>query len=85
MKKIKNEGKLLKMAIELGLNFAKKEKYSVDPHLSDKDKAEAVYNMLVTYKQITPLPADKVDGPNMKHRLVMWILNMLPDNHPLVQ
>lgn len=84
MKKHKNENKLLKLAVELGLNFAKKEKYKVDPRLSEKDKAEAVYNMLVTYKQITPLPEDKLDGPNMKHRLVMWIVKMLPEDHPLL-
>jgi len=85
MKKHKNEAKLLKLATELGLNFARKEHYKFDARISDKDKAEAIYNMLVAYKQIVPLPADKVDGPNMKHRLVLWIINLLPKDHPLLK
>ncbi|KLV03472.1 hypothetical protein ABT56_19400 [Photobacterium aquae] len=86
MKKIKNEAKLLKQAITLGMAFAKKQGFAdLDRSTSPKDKVECIYRLLVAAQQITPLPADKEDGPNMKHKLVLWISRLLPPDHELLQ
>jgi hypothetical protein len=44
---------------------------------------KAVYLFLVEVNQITPLPAEKEDGANIKKRLALWIHSVLPDNDPL--
>ncbi|MCQ1057832.1 DUF5062 family protein [Photobacterium sp. DNB23_23_1] len=86
MKKNKNDPKLLKKALELGMSFAKKQGFDdLDKSVSSKDKVECVYRLLVEFKQITPLPEDKVDGPNMKHKLILWISRLLPPDHELLQ
>ncbi|OAN18122.1 hypothetical protein A3K86_04200 [Photobacterium jeanii] len=86
MKKNKNDAKLLKKALELGLAFAKKQGYSdLDRYVSSTDKVECVYRLLVQYKQITPLAVDQEDGVNMKHKLVLWISRLLPPDHELLQ
>ncbi|PSW21480.1 DUF5062 domain-containing protein [Photobacterium sanctipauli] len=85
MKKHKNEAKLLKKALELGFAFAQKQGYGdLDKSVSAKDKVECIYRLLVEFKQITPLPEDKEDGPNMKHKLVLWITRLLPADHELL-
>ena len=85
MKKQKNETQLLKMALEIGLAYATKRGFSMpDKGFSEKDKVECVYRLLVKDQLIVPLPEDKEDGPNMRHRLVRWICNKLPDDHPLL-
>ncbi|MGF1736366.1 DUF5062 family protein [Photobacterium satsumensis] len=86
MKKNKNDPKLLKKALELGMSFAKKQGFDdLDKSVSSKDKVECVYRLLVEFKQITPLPEDKEDGPNMKHKLILWISRLLPPDHELLQ
>ncbi|MGI2260564.1 DUF5062 family protein [Shewanella sp. GXUN23E] len=85
MKKHKHEAQLLKMALEIGLAYAKKRGFAVpDKGFSEKDKVECIYRLLVKDQLIGPLPDDKEDGPNMRHRLVMWISNKLPEDHPLL-
>ncbi|NRA71872.1 MAG: DUF5062 family protein [Gammaproteobacteria bacterium] len=85
MKKHKNEDKLFKAAMEIGAGYAKKRGYAdFDKGVSNKDKVECIYRLLVTDKLIKPLPTDKEDGPNIKHRLVLWLIAQLPDNHPLL-
>ncbi|KLU98629.1 DUF5062 family protein [Photobacterium aphoticum] len=86
MKKQKNDAKLLKKALELGMAYAKKQGYGdLDKSVSSKDKVECIYRLLVEAKQITPLAVDQEDGPNMKHKLVLWISRLLPADHPLLQ
>ncbi|WP_299022601.1 DUF5062 family protein [uncultured Photobacterium sp.] len=86
MKKHKNEAKLLKKALELGMAFAKKQGYGdLDKSVSPKDKVECIYRLLVETKQITPLATNQEDGPNMKHKLVLWISRLLPPEHELLQ
>ncbi|ELR63852.1 hypothetical protein C942_03312 [Photobacterium marinum] len=86
MKKHKNEAKLLKKALELGMALAKKQGYGdLDKTVSSKDKVECIYRLLVEVKQITPLATDQEDGPNMKHKLVLWISRLLPPEHELLQ
>ena len=36
-------------------------------------KSECIYRLLVRDNVITPLASDKEDGPNIKHKLVLWI------------
>ncbi len=86
MKKHKNEDKLLKLAMQLGLAYARKRGYGgLDKAETNKDKVEVIYRMLVHEKLIKPLPEDKEDGPNLKHRLVLWITAQLPDDHELIK
>ncbi|MCG7532710.1 DUF5062 family protein [Psychrobium sp. MM17-31] len=86
MKKHKNEDKLLKLALQLGKAYATKRGYGgLEKAESNKDKVEAIYRLLVHDKLISPLPEDKEDGPNLKHRLVLWIISQLPENHELLQ
>ncbi|MGF1690067.1 DUF5062 family protein [Photobacterium kagoshimensis] len=86
MKKNKNDAKLLKKALELGMAFAKKQGYNdLERYVSSTDKVECIYRLLVQYKQITPLAVDQEDGVNMKHKLVLWISRLLPPDHELLK
>ncbi|KXI22067.1 DUF5062 family protein [Photobacterium sanguinicancri] len=86
MKKNKNDAKLLKKALELGIAFAKKQGYNdLERYVSSTDKVECIYRLLVQYKQITPLAVDQEDGVNMKHKLVLWISRLLPPDHELLK
>lgn len=80
--KILNEDKLVKKAIEIGFKMAKMQGLEL-PTSSQPIKAKAVYLFLVEVKQITPLPDDKLDGPNIKKRLALWIRSVLPDGDDL--
>ena len=86
MKKLKNEGALLKKAILIGENYAKKRGYkgfaSTD---AAKEKIEALYRLLVNDKLIHPLAKDQEDLASMKHKLALWIAKQLPNDHPLLK
>ncbi|MGL5360079.1 MAG: DUF5062 family protein [Shewanella sp.] len=86
MKVAKNEAQLLKFALEIGLGYAKKRGFDEFARgVSPKDKVECIYRLLVTDNLIQPLAKDKEDGPNMKHKLVLWISRQLPADHPLLK
>ena len=86
MKKVKNEALLLKKALEVAENYAKKRGYNgFSPTDSAKHKVESLYRLLVHDKLITPLPEDKEDLASLKRRMVMWIMKQLPDNHTLLK
>jgi hypothetical protein len=86
MKPHKNEVQLLKFAMEIGVGYAKKRGYAdFDKGISPKDKVECIYRLLVTDNLIQPLAKDKEDGPNMKHKLILWITRQLPADHPLLK
>lgn len=86
MKRHKNEAKLLKKALELGFAFAKKQGFAdLDKSVPSTDRVECIYRLLVQAKQITPLAVDQEDGPNMKHKLVLWISRLLPPDHELLK
>lgn len=85
MKPHKNEAQLLKFAMEIGVGYAKKRGFSdFDKGISPKDKVECIYRLLVSDNLIQPLAKDKEDGPNMKHKLILWIVRQLPADHPLL-
>ncbi|MBM7035358.1 hypothetical protein ST37_00260 [Vibrio sp. qd031] len=80
--KLHNEDKLVKKALEVGLKMATMQGFKL-PTSPQPTKVKAVYLFLVEVNQITPLPAEKEDGANIKKRLALWIHSVLPDNDPL--
>jgi hypothetical protein len=85
MKPGKHDSQLLKLAMEIGQGYARKRGFAeFDPGVSDKDKVECIYRLLVNDKLIQGLARDKEDGPNMKHKLILWISRKLPADHPLL-
>ena len=84
MKHGKHDAQLLKLALEIGVGYAKKRGFAdFGKGISPKDKVECIYRLLVQDKLIQPLAQDKEDGPNMKHKLILWINRQLPEDHPL--
>ena len=84
MKKIKNEAALTKRALQVGEKYATKRGYhGFTPTMSANQKVEVLYRLLVQDKLIVPLPLDKEDLPNMKHRLALWIQKVLPADDPV--
>ena len=82
--KITNEDKLFKKALEVGCKMAEMQGFQLSTQgVSQATKARALYLFLAEVRQITPLPADKLDGKNIKKRLALWIHNALPDDDPL--
>lgn len=86
MKKIKNEGALLKKAIEVGEKYAMNRGYKgFSATNAAKEKIESLYRLLVNDKLIHPLPVDGEDLASMKHKLAIWISKQLPPDHPLLK
>ena len=85
MKPGKNDSKLLKLAMEIGEGYAKKRGFKdFGVGISPKDKVECIYRLLVEDNLIQPLAEDKDDGPNRKHKLILWISKQLPKDHELL-
>ncbi|MEI6860190.1 MAG: DUF5062 family protein [Shewanella sp.] len=85
MKQGKHDPQLLKLAMEIGVGYAKKRGFNdFGKGISPRDKVECIYRLLVTDKLIQPLAVDKEDGPNMKHKLILWIRRQLPESHKLL-
>ncbi|NMP31186.1 DUF5062 family protein [Thalassotalea sp. M1531] len=86
MKKIKNEKELLKKALTIGEGYATKRGYKTFKSTDSHDaKIECIYRLLVNDKLVIPLPEHEENLLNIKKRLVKWIMNQLPANHPLLQ
>ncbi|MCW8348868.1 MULTISPECIES: DUF5062 family protein [Vibrio] len=82
--KLENEDKLFKKALEVGTKIAAMQGYTLtNQGTTPSMKAKAIYLFLVEVNQITPLPADKCDGKNIRKRLALWIHSALPDDDPL--
>ncbi|KAA0445399.1 MAG: DUF5062 family protein [Candidatus Thioglobus sp.] len=85
MKQKKHDAQLLKLAMEIGEGYAIKRGFAkFDTGVSDKYKVECIYRLLVQDKLVQALAKDKEDGPNIKHKLILWISRQLPDTHPLM-
>ncbi len=84
-KKMKNEAGLLKAALHIIMDDAVKrgivEFEATDSH---NDKIEYAYRLLVHDKAITPLPANQLSMPAMRHRLAKWVTHKLPPDHELL-
>ena len=86
MKKLKNEGELLKKAVEVGEKYAINRGYKGFSNTNAaKEKIESLYRLLVNDKLIHPLAVDSEDLASMKHKLALWIAKQLPENHPLLK
>jgi len=84
MKKIKHEAELAKAAVKFGMSYAAKRGVAkFEATDSSKDKTEYVYRLLVHDKLIQPLVKGEETQPNMRHKLALWILRQLPEDHPL--
>jgi len=83
-KKLKNEAKLLKEAIRIGMLYAEKRGVvNFDPNDSQDEKIEYIYRLLVHDKQLQPLAKTDLELAKMKHKIVMWLYKQLPDTHAL--
>lgn len=86
MKKVKNEAELLSEAIRVGEIYAKKRAVGeFEAGDSAKDKVTFLYRLLVHDKLVQPLAQGQDTGPNMKHKLVLWISRQLPKDHHLLK
>ncbi len=86
MAKIKNETQLVKKALEVAERFAKNRGYAdFKATDSSKDKVECIYRLLVQDKLIQPLAEGQENGPNMRHKLALWISRLLPKDDPLLK
>ncbi len=85
MKKIKNEGALVKEAIRIGTVYLQKRGVAGFAPTDDLNfKVKAVYRLLVMDKLVQPLPKDQENNENMKHKLAIWISKRLPSEHKLL-
>ncbi len=85
-KKIKNETEIIREVLRVGSAYVvNRGAGKIDESDSQKQKLEFIYRLLVHDKQIQPLPYDQLTDLNIRHRLAMWLINKLPDNHPLLK
>lgn len=73
MKKLKDEKKLVKKAIELGVEYGEK-RGVVEFEATDSatEKLEYIYRLFVHDGIIQPLPEEQVSQKAIAHRLAMW-------------
>jgi len=84
MVRLKYESELFKKALQVGSVYAEKRGYGeIESHDSVKLKVEFLYRVLVEDKLIQPLAKDKINDPNMRHKLALWVFKQLPDGHIL--
>ncbi len=86
MAKIKNETLPVKKALEVAERYAKNRGYAEFKATdSSKEKVGCVYRLLVHDKLIQPLADDQENGPNMRHKLALWLSCLLPEDDPLLK
>ena len=86
MKKIKNEGELLKEAIRVGTRYFEARgagKFESTDHVDIK--VRAIYLLLVKDGVIQALATKDENAVNMRHKLAIWISKNLPADHHLLQ
>ncbi len=85
-KKLKNESDIIREVIRVGSVYVKSRRAGqIDEADPQKKKLEFIYRLLVHDKQIQPLAADQLTDLNIRHRLAMWLVGNLPDDHPLLK
>ena len=85
-KKLKNESEIIREVIRVGSVYVKSRRAGqIDVADPQKQKLEFIYRLLVHDNQIQPLAVDQVTDLNIKHRLAMWLIGKLPENHPLLK
>ena len=84
-KKLKNEKELLAEALRIVIDDAVgRGIVEFEPTDSHNLKIEYAYRLLVHDKKISPLPANQLSLPKIKHRLAMWVTHELPPDHELL-
>ncbi len=84
-KKLKNEKALLRIALSMIMDDAvKRGIVEFEPTDSHDLKIEYAYRLLIHDKKITPLPRGQENLPNIRHRLVRWVMHELPADHELL-
>jgi hypothetical protein len=85
-KKIKNESEVIREVLRVGSVYVEKRGAGkVDESDPQKKKLEFIYRLLVHDKQIQPLAHDQLTDLNIRHRLAMWLIGKLPEDHPLLK
>jgi hypothetical protein len=84
-KKLKNEKALLREALDRIMADAEK-RGIVEFEATDSHdlKIEYAYRLLIHDKEIAPLPQGQDTLPKIRHRLAMWVVRKLPDDHELL-
>jgi hypothetical protein len=84
-KKLKNEKALLKKALDMIMADAVK-RGIVEFEATDSHdlKIEYAYRLLIHDKEIVPLPHGQDTLPKIRHRLAMWVIRKLPEDHELL-
>jgi len=85
MKKIKNEGELLKEAIRVGTRYFEARgagNFESTDHVDIK--VRAIYLLLVKDGVIQALATEDEKAVNMRHTLAIWISKNLPADHHLL-
>ena len=86
MKKLKNEKELLKEALRVGAKYGEmRGAVKFEATDSVQERVEYIYRLLVRDKLIQPLPETQVSQKSMRHKLALWIVKKLPEDHPLVR
>ncbi len=86
MKKLANEAGLVKLAMQLGIKYAQSRgQVEFESTDSSKEKVEYLYRLLVHDGLIQPLTENQPSHPDMKHKLALWVLRHLPEDHQLKQ
>ncbi len=86
MSKLKHEAELVREALRVGaVYFEKRGAGSFEATDSASEKLVALYRLLVKDGLIQPLAKGQENGPNIKHKLALWIQRQLPDGHKLKQ
>lgn len=85
-KKLKNEKALLREALDIILADATKRGIVEIEATDSLDlKTQYAYKLLIHDKAITPLPANQLTLPKIRHRLAMWATHQLPEGHELLK
>lgn len=86
MKKLKNEKELVKEAIRIGtIYMGKRGVGEFETTDSAKLKIEYIYRLLIHDKLIQPVMNGQENEVNMKHKLALWVIKQLPEDHPLLK
>jgi len=73
MKKLKNEKKMVKKAIALGVEYGEK-RGAVEFEATDSahEKLAYIYRLLLHDKLISPIPEIDISQKAIRHKLAMW-------------
>jgi hypothetical protein len=85
-KKLKNESDIIREVVRVGsIYVSKRGAGKIEEADSQKQKLEFIYRLLVHDNQIQPLAANELTDLNIRHRLAMWMVGKLPEDHPLLK